>query len=1221
MFTYVDVNKTITSQKSNEEACESIVCDICGDNTAQFVCEICDNKQLCQACDTKWHKHPKRQNHQRKNLLEKTSGPDVLQSTSSGASKENMDLDEKYVTAQYDLLPAHVAGMRIEDVDDTSKNQVGQTLSGQSQVQTRQAALPMPQQQQQQQGAFTRFPSDTGKQHISMTGASNTSNAHTLPTMHQSQGEPQFRTLPKTAPGGPPLSKSSSSKFLPKIMAVTDLQKRRSKAEVIIETIQEEIDELEEKIQKLIEENEAFYEDAEYGTLLRKKGMLQREKVDVNKYMKELDGMISGSAKTASGLQRETGSSLSSQHIFYPPPLQPFSTGIDNSLMNMQLQQPQPYSPVSFHHPQGNIYPNYVYVQQPDGQQVPMPAVALSTSGQTYMPITPLQSIPTSIPPHSQGYFYGGQTYQHQQPYNPEIYSNLRHLGQQVHPEQGQLQEMYEKSQGQVMQVKPIQSGQHHLTDKSLEENVQTAAMETTTKKKSPEQQRERSRSSSEETQVMEMAAHAGRRIAELQDEIYWEKQEAKKRFAEQMEREKQQAKQKQKSQEEEKIQAKPVEEIKKEQIKQVVSPIKPMPVSSPYTSQSSQPDKEKTEGSPSTRQKPTFNFTETMEQIQLKREQEQFIIDGKDLINVIKTADKNGYDIEEVQIALLKSTQEQISPIDWLTENWQNTIDYVVTMGTNEGSKMNQNEVGELSTQEAKEALKEHAGNVQAAIQHCVERRTKLFEEISKMGMFPREEILQAMLHSHGDFNAAMDELNGINLQTFLDRIWLSDNINQHAAQGIRGGDDAEGAGVLAMPRHDSCVSVTNSVLTHTDFQELVRSKDIDLQRRIRMILVEGRLQSWGRAATVIKILDHDVADKTLEAELEDIVEAVRNCGDRQSSLIYLQQDCDCCYGKFPMSKIRSLGNCECKICIDCMKGYFEVTIRERHVRNLSCPLCGQPDMEDIEAASEYLGFLTMLLQTMVSQEILDLYQTKLRDWHLQKDPNFRWCTHCGNGFIWGIGRQRLGMQCPTCNKKTCFLCKKQWEDQHEGLTCEEYNQWKIDNDPENQAAGLSKHLELNGIDCPSCKMSYSLAKGGCMHFTCPQCGHEFCSGCSQPFDSKGDNKIQFDKKVPDNQEDKQHCPVMEQKEYTEGKQDEACGKDIEEGHAGLCLLHYKEYLVGLIRQHKIDPVAIMTLDEMINLLKREEKHVSQRKQQETDPQYRKRLKQSIKEKIPLKR
>ena len=36
---------------------------------------------------------------------------------------------------------------------------------------------------------------------------------------------------------------------------------------------------------------------------------------------------------------------------------------------------------------------------------------------------------------------------------------------------------------------------------------------------------------------------------------------------------------------------------------------------------------------------------------------------------------------------------------------------------------------------------------------------------------------------------------------------------------------------------------------------------------------------------------------------------------------------------------------------------------------------------------------------------------------------------------------------------------------------------------------------------DCPSCKMRFSLAKGGCMHFKCPQCGFEFCSGCSQPY------------------------------------------------------------------------------------------------------------------------
>ena len=39
------------------------------------------------------------------------------------------------------------------------------------------------------------------------------------------------------------------------------------------------------------------------------------------------------------------------------------------------------------------------------------------------------------------------------------------------------------------------------------------------------------------------------------------------------------------------------------------------------------------------------------------------------------------------------------------------------------------------------------------------------------------------------------------------------------------------------------------------------------------------------------------------------------------------------------------------------------------------------------------------------------------------------------------------------------------QWEDQHQGLSCEEFTQWKIDNDPNMQAVGLARHLEENGI------------------------------------------------------------------------------------------------------------------------------------------------------------
>lgn len=75
------------------------------------------------------------------------------------------------------------------------------------------------------------------------------------------------------------------------------------------------------------------------------------------------------------------------------------------------------------------------------------------------------------------------------------------------------------------------------------------------------------------------------------------------------------------------------------------------------------------------------------------------------------------------------------------------------------------------------------------------------------------------------------------------------------------------------------------------------------------------------------------------------------------------------------------------------------------------------------------------------------------------------------------------------------------QWEKQHEGLTCDQYAEWKESNDPDKQNEGVSKHLQIHGIDCPKCKFRYALARGGCMHFTCTQCKFEFCYGCNKPF------------------------------------------------------------------------------------------------------------------------
>ena len=51
-------------------------------------------------------------------------------------------------------------------------------------------------------------------------------------------------------------------------------------------------------------------------------------------------------------------------------------------------------------------------------------------------------------------------------------------------------------------------------------------------------------------------------------------------------------------------------------------------------------------------------------------------------------------------------------------------------------------------------------------------------------------------------------------------------------------------------------------------------------------------------------------------------------------------------------------------------------------------------------------------------------------------------------------------------------FTAHTQWEDQHRGISCEQFAQWKRDNDPEAQELGLAAHLNDNGIGRSTLKL-----------------------------------------------------------------------------------------------------------------------------------------------------
>lgn len=655
-------------------------------------------------------------------------------------------------------------------------------------------------------------------------------------------------------------------------------------------------------------------------------------------------------------------------------------------------------------------------------------------------------------------------------------------------------------------------------------------------------------------------------------------------------------------------------------------------------------------------------DFGTTMERFSEHKRMKEQQLSGAGLLHFVKMADRRGFLLDEMQAALEKFQSNYKEALNFLCSEWEKLVEVIVASAHADGQKSEHNDVGDLSKEEARKSLGENKGDMVAAVKSCVARRKQLYKALNPAGTFAREEVLQAMLQSCGAEDAAREMLHAAVLQPYLDRVW------QTSEQSRGDGDGSSGImQQISMPE-SSCQSVSTSVITHPDFQHIIADATVDRERRIRMILVEGKLKSWGRAELVIKLLDQDLPNnypggslsqgEESPYSLEDVIEAVRNCNDRNSARAYLTQECSTCYSLYPMSKIRSLNFCQCKICSGCLKQNFELVIREKHVRHWTCPICGLPDLLNAETAEEYLSFLGMLLKHQVDREVFELFDTKVRDWRLQKEPNFRWCAHCASGFL--ADERQLRMVCPHCGHRTCYCCKRMWEEQHEGLTCDQFAQWKIDNDPNNQAVGLARHLKENGIDCPSCKMRYALAKGGCMHFKCPQCGHEFCSGCYSAFYQKGtcpsrlqsckaaglhahhprdcffylrdedvdrlqsllrDHSVVFNTTPPPNQEHADHCPVIEQKEFDSCKCDEPCGKDTPEGHAGLCLTHYKEYLVGLINKNNIDPVTSMTLDETKKLLARVEVQCPKMTKNENEASYRKRFIKFVVDKIPLPR
>ena len=96
----------------------------------------------------------------------------------------------------------------------------------------------------------------------------------------------------------------------------------------------------------------------------------------------------------------------------------------------------------------------------------------------------------------------------------------------------------------------------------------------------------------------------------------------------------------------------------------------------------------------------------------------------------------------------------------------------------------------------------------------------------------------------------------------------------------------------------------------------------------------------------------------------------------------------------------------CDHKCCAECATNYFQVVIKDKSITQATCPFCEEPkylnDPAREDDASDYFAKLDVLLKRLLDKDTHDLFQRKLRDRTLMKDPNFKWCYKVCRTFVY---------------------------------------------------------------------------------------------------------------------------------------------------------------------------------------------------------------------------
>ena len=89
--------------------------------------------------------------------------------------------------------------------------------------------------------------------------------------------------------------------------------------------------------------------------------------------------------------------------------------------------------------------------------------------------------------------------------------------------------------------------------------------------------------------------------------------------------------------------------------------------------------------------------------------------------------ADRQGFQVEEMHVALSRCQGNHAEALEWLRTEWSKLVQVVISSTRSEGQRLDQNDIGDLSADEARKALRESAGDMVSAVRSCVAKRKQL--------------------------------------------------------------------------------------------------------------------------------------------------------------------------------------------------------------------------------------------------------------------------------------------------------------------------------------------------------------------------------------------------------------------------------------------------------------------------------------------------------------